>query len=39
MLKFNKNILEYAQILITSGRYIIFHIEGHSNEHTETSDS
>ena len=27
----NKNILQYAQILGTSGRFIIFHIEGHSN--------
>ena len=27
----NKNILEYAQILVTSGRFMIYHIEGHSN--------
>ena len=26
----NKNILEYAQISVTSGRFMIFHIEGHS---------
>ena len=29
----NKNILEYAQILVGSGRFMIFHIEGHSNLH------
>ena len=28
---YNKIILEYAQILVTSGRFMIFHIEGHSN--------
>ena len=28
---YNKNILEYAQILVTSGRFMIFHIEGHSS--------
>ena len=29
----NKNILKYAQILVTSGsgRFMIFDIEGHSN--------
>ena len=27
----NKNILEYAQILVTDGRFIIFDIEGRSN--------
>ena len=26
----NKNILEYAQ-MVTSGRFMIFHIEGHSS--------
>ena len=26
---YNKNILEYAQILVISGRFMIFHIEGH----------
>ena len=29
----NKDILEYAQILVTSGRFMIFHIEGHSNKY------
>ena len=28
---YNENILEYAQVLVTSGRFMIFHIEGHSN--------
>ena len=27
----NKNILEYAHILVTSDRFMIFHIEGYSN--------
>ena len=27
---YNKNILKYAQILVTSDRCMIFHIEGHS---------
>ena len=31
MYLYNKNILKYAQILVTSGRFMIFHIEGHSN--------
>ena len=26
----NKNILEYAQILLTGGKFMIFDIEGHS---------
>ena len=26
----NKNILEYAQILVTGGKFMIFDIEGHS---------
>ena len=26
-----KNILEYAQILATGGKFMIFYIEGHSN--------
>ena len=26
----NRNILEYTPILVGSGRFIIFHIEGHS---------
>ena len=26
----NKNILEYAQILVTDGKFMIFDIEGHS---------
>ena len=26
----NKNILEYAQIVVGTGRFVIFHIEGHS---------
>ena len=30
---YNKNILKYAQILVISGRFMIFHIEGHSNRH------
>ena len=30
----NKNIiLEYAQILVTDGRFMIFDIEGHSTKH------
>ena len=29
---YNKNILEYAQILVGSGRFVIFHIKGHSNK-------
>ena len=29
----NKDILEYAQILVTSGRFMIFHIEGHFNKY------
>ena len=28
---YDKNILKYAQILVTNGRFMIFHIEGHSN--------
>ena len=35
MYLYNKNILEYAQILVArgaSGRFIIFHIEGHSTK-------
>ena len=28
---YNKNILEYAQFLVTSSRLMIFHIEGHSS--------
>ena len=28
----NKKILEYAQILVGSGRFVIFHIKGHSNK-------
>ena len=31
MYLYNKNNLEYAQILVTSGRFMIFLIEGHSN--------
>ena len=31
MYLYNKNVLKYAQILVTSGRFMIFHIEGHSN--------
>ena len=27
----NKNILEYAQILITDGKFMIFDIESHSS--------
>ena len=27
---FNKNILKYVQILVTSGRFIIYQIESHS---------
>ena len=30
MYLYNKNIFEYAQILEGSGRFMIFHIEGHS---------
>ena len=30
MYLYNKNILKYAQILVTSGRFMIFHIEGYS---------
>ena len=30
MYLYNKNILKYAKILITSGRFMIFHIEGYS---------
>ena len=26
----NKNILEYGLLLVGSGRFMIFHIEGHS---------
>ena len=29
---YNKNILKYAQILVTSGKFMIYHIEGHSNK-------
>ena len=29
MYLYNKNILEYAHILVTSGRFMIFHIEGY----------
>ena len=29
----NKNILEYASLLVRSGRFMIFHIEGPSNIH------
>ena len=29
----NKNILEYALLLVDSGRFMIFHIEGHSNNY------
>ena len=28
-----KNILKYAQILVTSGRLMIYHIEGHSRKY------
>ena len=31
LLVYNSNILEYAQILVTSGMFMIFHIEGLSN--------
>ena len=31
MYLYNKNILEYAQILVTSGRFMIFYNEGHSS--------
>ena len=27
---YNKFFFKYAQILVTSGRFMIFHIEGHS---------
>ena len=36
MYLYNKNILKYAQILVTSGRFMIFHIEGYS---TKSDDS
>ena len=31
MYLYNENILEYAQIMVTSGRFMILHIEGHSS--------
>ena len=34
MYLYNKNILKYAKILVTSGRFMIFHIEGYSNTYT-----
>ena len=33
MYLYNKNVLKYAQILVISGRFMIFHIEGHSNNY------
>ena len=27
---FNRNILKYAKVLVSNGRFKIFHIEGHS---------
>ena len=35
MYLYNKNILEYSKILVTSGRFIIFHIEGYSNKYVD----
>ena len=29
---YNKNILRFAKILATCGRFMIFHIEGYSNK-------
>ena len=29
----NKNVLEYGLLLVGSGRFMIFHIEGRSNKH------
>ena len=29
----NKNVLEYGLLLVGSGRFMIFHIEGHSTEY------
>ena len=28
---YNKNTIEYAKYFVTSGRFMIFHIEGYSN--------
>ena len=30
MYLYNKNILEYAKIFVTSGGFMIFHVEGYS---------
>ena len=31
---YNKDIIKYAQILVTSARFMIYHIEGHSTIYT-----